>query len=128
MELLRGRRWAIVHCTEPLMHALVHAGFEAGEAVRAVRLLTWSTLGFLSIQTGIDVQGELREESAPTHVASSLTRLHALEGGPAPATSARGVNRRDVDALFALQTRLLIEGLAREHEHQHADPREEKRS
>ena len=46
MELLRGRRWAIVHCTEPLMHALAAAGFEAGEAVRAVRLLTWSTLGF----------------------------------------------------------------------------------
>ncbi len=128
MELLRGRRWAIVHCTEPLIHALSDAGFEAGEAVRAVRLLTWSTLGFLSIQTGIDVQGELREETPPTQVASSLTRLHALEGGPAPATSARGVDRRDVDALFALQTRLLIEGLSREHEHQHEDPNEEKRS
>ncbi len=122
MELLRGRRWAIVHCTEPLMHALVHAGFDAGEAVRAVRLLTWSTLGFLSIQTGIDVQGELRQETAPTQVASSLTQLHALEGGPAPATSARSVDRRDVDALFELQTRLLIEGLAREHERQPMQP------
>ena len=126
MELLRGRRWAIVHCTEPLMHALVHAGFDAGEAVRAVRLLTWSTLGFLSIQTGIDVQGELRQETSPTQVASSLTQLHALEGGPAPATSARGVDRRDVDALFELQTRLLIEGLAREHERQHLQPHEER--
>ncbi len=125
MELLRGRRWAIVHCTEPLMLALAAAGFEAGESVRAVRLLTWSTLGFLSIQTGIDVQGELREETAPTLVASSLTRLHALEGGPAPATSARGVDRRDVDALFALQTRLLIEGLAREHGRQHEQPDEQ---
>ncbi len=131
MELLRGRRWAIVHCTEPLMHALAEAGFEAGEAVRAVRLLTWSTLGFLSIQTGIDVQGEL-QETAPTQVANSLTQLHALEGGPAPATSARSVDRRDVDALFELQTRLLIEGLAREHERQpmqpHVQTDEEKRS
>ncbi len=119
MELLRGRRWAIVHLAEPLMHALAEAGFDDGEAVRTVRLLTWSTLGFLSIQTGIDVQGELRDETPPTQVASSLSRLHDLEGGPAPATSARGVDRRDVDALFELQTRLLIEGLAREHEREH---------
>jgi AcrR family transcriptional regulator len=132
MELLRGRRWAIVHCTEPLIHALTVADFEAGEAVRAVRLLTWSTLGFLSIQTGIDVQGELRDETAPSLVASSLTQLHALEGGPAPATSARSVDRRDVDALFELQTRLLIAGLAREHAGQltqpHASTGEEERA
>ena len=115
MELLRGRRWAIVHCTEPLIQALAAAGFEAGEAVRAVRLLTWSTLGFLGVQTGVDVQGERGEETVPSPVATSLTRLHALEGGPAPATNAHGVDRRDVDALFALQTRLLVEGLAREH-------------
>ena len=126
MLLLRGRRWAIVHCTEPLMHALAHAGFEEGEAVRAVRLLTWSTLGFLSIQTGLDVEGKLDERAGEgeragrSRITESLTRLRALEGGTVPATSPRGVDRRDVDALFALQTRLLIEGLAREHQGQGA--------
>lgn len=113
MELLRERRWAIVHCTEPLMQALLHARFKEAEAVRAMRLLTWSTHGFLSIQAGIDAPGQLQEEAAPSQVASSLTRLRALEGGPAPAMSARGADRRDIDALFELQTRLLIEGLAR---------------
>jgi AcrR family transcriptional regulator len=84
MGLLRGRRWAIVHSTEPLMHALVHAGFDAGEAVRAVRLLTWSTLGFLSIRRGIDVQGELRQRHRPRRLRAPSSSFMPSKAAPLP--------------------------------------------
>jgi len=115
MALLQGRRWAFVHCTAPLMRALLAAGFSEEEAVRGVRLLVWSTLGFLGIESGVE---RLDASDAGGHGAPlerSLSRLRSLEGAPGPAADARGVDQRDIDALFALQTRFVIEGLARAH-------------
>jgi AcrR family transcriptional regulator len=116
MELLGQRRWAVVRCTEPLMRALLAAGISEASAVRAVRLLTWSTLGFLCVEAGVEpLPGVAPGSDTPDEVDRSLSRLRELEGrgDSLPASDARGVKSQDIDALFELQTQLLVEGLAR---------------
>ena len=112
--LLAGRRRALVRSSEPLVKALLGAGFTEGSAVRATRLLMWSTMGFLSVEGGVEPLDapKVRESEV---VARSISRLHELEGDPSNvfAADVRGVDARDIDALFALQIQFIIEGLAR---------------
>lgn len=112
--LLAGRRQALVRSSEPLVKALLGAGFTEGAAVRATRLLMWSTMGFLSVESGVEpLDAAATRESE--NVARSISRLHELEGDRPSvfATNARGVDTRDIDALFALQIQFLVEGLER---------------
>jgi AcrR family transcriptional regulator len=111
MALLHGRRWAIVQCTTPLVRALLAAGFPEDRAIRATRLLTWATIGFLSVESGVEMLGEGDPDSA--RLERSLSRLAQLEGRARalPASRAHGVDREDVDALFALQLRMIVRGL-----------------
>ena len=74
----------------------------------------WSTMGFLSVEGGVEPLDapKVRESEV---VARSISRLHELEGDPSNvfAADVRGVDARDIDALFALQIQFMIEGLAR---------------
>ena len=112
--LLAGRRQALVRSSEPLVRALLGAGFTEGAAVRATRLLMWSTMGFLSVEGGVEPLDVPTTRESEV-VARSISRLHELEGDPPNvlAADARGVDARDIDALFALQIQFMIEGLAR---------------
>ncbi|MEZ4291573.1 MAG: TetR family transcriptional regulator [Myxococcota bacterium] len=110
MDLLRTRRWALVRCTEPLIRALLAAGFSEERAIRAARLVTWVTMGFLSVESGVDLLGS--DDRQADRLERSLDRLEVLEGRAAtsPASRGRGVDRADIDALVSLELRLIVRG------------------
>jgi TetR/AcrR family tetracycline transcriptional repressor len=95
------RRWALVGATKPLLVALRAAGLPRDQSVRICRMLTWATVGFVAVETGVD-----HVEDDP-HLGDGTT---VAGGNPA------GVSSADVDALFSCQIRFLIEGLSREVE------------
>jgi hypothetical protein len=70
-------------------------GFAPDAAVQACRLLTWTVVGFGTIETGVAPPPRSRRSGRPG-------------GDPA------GVEPQDVDALFDLHIRYLLEGIARE--------------
>jgi AcrR family transcriptional regulator len=111
MELLRTRRWALMRSTEPLVRSLLAAGFSEERAIRATRLITWTTIGFLSVESGVELLSARERDVG--QVERSLRRLEQLEGrdGLLPASRAEGVDRADIDALFSLQLRMIVRGL-----------------
>jgi hypothetical protein len=70
-------------------------GFAADAAVQACRLLTWATVGFAAVESGVQLQGRSRR-------------------GRRPGGDPRGVDASESDTLFDLHIRYVIEGVARE--------------
>ena len=95
--VLRTRRWAFTEASRPLVDAMRNAGFDADEAVRACRMIMWATVGFVAIEAG-----------AVTEAKDRPRRSQLAGGDPS------GVTQTEADQLFALQVRLLIEGIDRE--------------
>jgi AcrR family transcriptional regulator len=122
MTLLATRRWAVVRSTEPLIRALLSAGFSTERAVVITRLLTWSTIGFLSVEAGVRGEGDGERRSQATQVEDSLDQLQELEGRPGKVLSdrARIQHPREIDALFSLQLRTIIRGLEAENDGEEA--------
>ena len=96
--VLRTRRWAFVDASRPLIDALRAGGFTEPEAVRACRLVMWSVIGFVTVESAslAERRGGHRSPSVPG-------------GDPA------GVDQADADALFEQQLRYLIAGLTADH-------------
>ena len=86
-------RDAYVEASRPLLEALRRDGFAADAAVQACRLLTWATVGFGAVESGVEPPGRRRRRSRPG-------------GDPA------GVEPAEADALFDLHIRYVVQGIA----------------
>jgi AcrR family transcriptional regulator len=89
-------RDAYVQASRPLVEAMRRDGFPVDAAVQACRLLTWATVGFGAVESGVEPPGR-----------SSRRRTR-------PGGDPGGVDPADVDALFDLHIRYVIEGIARD--------------
>lgn len=92
-------REAYVEASRPLIDAMRRGGLPGDAAVQACRLLMWATIGFVAVQGGAEPAGRPRRGGRPG-------------GDPG------GVEPAEVEDLFALHLRYLIDGIARDH----ADP------
>jgi AcrR family transcriptional regulator len=93
--LLWPGREAYVEASRPLVAAMRRDGFPTDAAVQACRLLTWATVGFGAIESGIE----------PPRRGRGATR---------PGSDPGGVTAADAEALFDLHIRYLIQGIARD--------------
>lgn len=84
-----------VEASRPLIAVMRSEGFAADAAVQACRLLTWATVGFTAVESGVQPVRRKRRESRPG-------------GDP------RGVDAAEADTLFDLHIRYMIEGIARD--------------
>ena len=87
-------RDAFVEVSRPLVDAMRHDGFRADAAVQACRLLMWATVGFVAVESGA------RPPRWPKAVR--------------PGGDAGGIDRAEVDTLFDIHIRHLIDGIARD--------------
>jgi AcrR family transcriptional regulator len=87
-------REAYVEASRPLIKAMRRDGFASDAAVQACRLLTWATVGFGAVESGVESPSRRRPRARPG-------------GDPG------GVDQADTDALFDLHIRYLIEGIGR---------------
>jgi hypothetical protein len=88
-------REAYVEASRPLIETMRRDGFAADAAVQACRLLTWATVGFGAVETGAEPPKRRRRKARPG-------------GDPG------GVDEAEIDALFDLNIRYVIEGIARD--------------
>jgi AcrR family transcriptional regulator len=88
-------RAAYVEATRPLVETMRRDGFATDAAVQACRLLTWATVGFAAVESGVEPPGRSRRQARPG-------------GDPG------GVDAAEVDTLFDLHIRYVIEGIARD--------------
>ncbi|HEY4332060.1 MAG TPA: TetR family transcriptional regulator [Ilumatobacteraceae bacterium] len=88
-------REAYIEASRPLVKAMRRGGFATDAAVQACRLLTWATVGFGAVETGAE----------PPRARRSRVRPGGDPGGVEPA---------EVDTLFDLHVRYLLEGIARD--------------
>lgn len=93
-------REAYVEATRPLVAAMRRDGFAADAAVQACRLLTWATVGFAAIESGAEPP--------------SRRRLGQGSRRARPGGNPGGVDAAEVDALFGMHIRYLIEGIVRD--------------
>jgi TetR/AcrR family transcriptional regulator, tetracycline repressor protein len=82
--------------SRPLVDAMRHDGFHADAAVQACRLLMWATIGFVAVESG----------------AQPPRRPRQLR----PGGDARGIDAAEVDTLFNIHLRHLIDGITRDFE------------
>jgi TetR/AcrR family transcriptional regulator, tetracycline repressor protein len=87
-------RDAFVEVSRPLVDAMRHDGFRADAAVQACRLLMWATVGFVAVESG----------------ARPPRRPRAVR----PGGDAGGIDAAEVDTLFNIEIRHLIDGIARD--------------
>jgi TetR/AcrR family transcriptional regulator, tetracycline repressor protein len=92
-------RDAFVEVSRPLVDAMRHDGFRADAAVRACRLLMWATIGFVAVESGARPPG-LPKQGRPKEVR--------------PAGDAGGIDAAEVEGLFNIHIRHLIDGIARD--------------
>lgn len=97
-------RDAYVEASRPLLATMRRDGFAADAAVRACRLLTWATVGFGAVESGVEPPSRSRRR----------TRPGGDPGGVAPA---------DAETLFDLHIRYVIEGITRDAASDGAVPR-----
>jgi AcrR family transcriptional regulator len=88
-------REAYVEASRPLVETMRRDGFAADAAVQACRLLTWATVGFAAVESGAEPPKRSRGRARPG-------------GDPG------GVNAAEIDELFDLHIRYVIEGIARD--------------
>ncbi len=88
-------RDAYVEASRPLIAVMRDGGFVADAAVQACRLLTWATVGFAAVESGVQLRGRSRR-------------------GRRPGGDPRGVDASESDMLFDLHIRYVIEGIARD--------------
>jgi AcrR family transcriptional regulator len=88
-------RAAYVEATRPLVETMRRDGFAADAAVQATRLLTWATVGFAAVESGVKPPGRSRRRARPG-------------GDPG------GVDAGEVDTLFDLHIRYLIDGITQD--------------
>jgi AcrR family transcriptional regulator len=88
-------RDAYVEASRPLVAGMRSAGFAADAAVQACRLLTWATVGFAAVESGVKPAGRRPR-------------------GSRPGSDPRGVDAAEADTLFDLHIRYVIEGIARD--------------
>ena len=88
-------RDAYVEASRPLVAAMRRDGFAPDTAVQACRLLTWATVGFAAVESGVQPRRGRRRGSRPG-------------GDP------RGVDAAESDTLFDLHIRYVIEGIGRD--------------
>jgi TetR/AcrR family tetracycline transcriptional repressor len=93
--ILSPGRHAYVAASRPLVEAMRRDGLALDAAVQACRLLMWATVGFGAVESGAEPPSQRRRLSRPG-------------GDPG------GVDAAEIDALFDLHIRYLIEGMARE--------------
>jgi len=87
-------RDAFVEVSRPLVDAMRHDGFRADAAVQACRLLMLATVGFVAVESG----------------ARPPRRPRAVR----PGGDAGGIDAAEVDTLFNIEIRHLIDGIARD--------------
>jgi len=93
--LLPPRRTAYVEASRPLIDAFRRDGFPPDAAVQACRLLMWATVGFAVVETGAEPPPRRRRRVRP--------------GG-----DAAGLDAPEIDELFDLHIRYVIEGIVRD--------------
>jgi TetR/AcrR family tetracycline transcriptional repressor len=89
-------RDAFVEVSRPLVDAMRHDGFPADAAVQACRLLMWATVGFVAVESGA------RPPRRPKQVR--------------PGGDAGGIDAAEIETLFNIHIRHLIDGIARDAE------------
>jgi TetR/AcrR family tetracycline transcriptional repressor len=99
-KVLGTRRRVYVGAVDPLVAALHDSGIERDDAVRAARLLLWSTVGFVIVEAGA------------IRTSSTSSRRKRGKAGSDPT----GVSIEDADALFDQHLRYVIAGLGSELE------------
>jgi TetR/AcrR family tetracycline transcriptional repressor len=93
--ILSPGRTAYVAASRPLIEAMRRGGLAADAAVQACRLLMWATVGFGAVETGAEPPAQRRRRARPG-------------GDPG------GLDSVEIDALFNLHIRYLIDGIARD--------------
>lgn len=93
--LLWPGRNAYVQASRPLVDTMRRAGFAPDAAVQACRLLTWTVVGFGAVESGVE----------PPRRTQRRTR---------PGSDPGGVSATEIEDLFDLQIRYLIDGIARD--------------
>jgi TetR/AcrR family tetracycline transcriptional repressor len=94
-RLILSGRDAYVEASRPLVAAMRRDGFAADAAVRGCRLIMWATVGFGAVESGVKPP--------------AVRRTRARPGG-----DPGGVDADEIDALFDLHIRYLIDGIARD--------------
>ena len=92
-RLILSGRDAYVEASRPLVAAMRRDGFDADAAVRGCRLIMWATVGFGAVESGVKPPPRRRRRRRP---------------GADPG----GVDAGEVDVLFDLHIRYLIDGIA----------------
>jgi TetR/AcrR family tetracycline transcriptional repressor len=98
--ILWPERDAYMEASRPLVDAMLRGGFPADAAVQACRLLTWATVGFVAVECGVEPPANRRR------------RRRGRPGG-----DPGGVDPAEVDTLFDLHIRYVIDGITRDAEH-----------
>ncbi|MCV7031067.1 TetR/AcrR family transcriptional regulator [Mycobacterium sherrisii] len=92
---LQVKRPAYVKATRPLLKSMRRDGMPVDMSVRACRLLTWATVGFVAMHH-------------PPRITSARARARLAGSDPT------GVTREEVDELFAVHIDYLIDGIRRD--------------
>ena len=87
-------REAYVEASRPLVDVLRRDGFAPDAAVQACRLLTWATVGFGAVESGVEPPGRRRRRRSR------------------PGSDPAGVDRAEADTLFDLHIRYVVQGIA----------------
>ncbi len=93
--ILAPGREVYVEASRPLVVAMRRDGFTTDAAVQACRLLTWAAVGFGAVESGVEPPGRRRRWTRP---------------GSDPG----GVDPAEVDELYDLHIRYVIEGIVRD--------------
>lgn len=102
-------RTAYIEASRPLVEVMRRDGMAADAAVQACRLVMWATVGFGAVETGVQPPTKRRKDG----------RLGGDPGGAEPA---------EVDALFDLHIRYLIDGIRRDLDDRTARPAPDRRA